>query len=545
MQWRFLDVTRPQSADDVERILLKNRQVDDPGVFFNPPDPTGLSLASVGLQAPVVRKATKRLLAAIEKKQRVLVFGDYDADGICATAILWEALHSLGAEVLPFIPHREKHGYGLTWAALEELKQHPLPDLLITVDTGITALDAVKKLTKAGVEVIITDHHQPESELPPAAVVVHTPEISGAGVAWFLARELSTAAAGRSLELAALATVSDLMPLRGANRSLVFHGLRKLNATDRPGLKALFELAGLRNKPIDAGTIGYVLAPRINAMGRLSHGLDALRLLCTTDARRAKQLATVVQDTNADRQQLTDDLIQLARAQVHTQRQESLLIVHSPEFHEGVIGLIAGKLTEWYAKPTIVISTRGEIAKGSARSVPGVNITELIRSGREYLLEVGGHPMAAGFGLEPAQLNALITHLMAVAQERIDPELLQKTLDIECELPLELAQETAVMMKRFAPFGQGNPQPIFAFKKVQLTALQTVGNQGQHLKLTITNERSHKPLSVLAWGKGEAADQLSVGEIINLAGILEINTWRDTETTQIILKDLQAIEESS
>lgn len=541
MQWRFLNNNIPHLPADLEQILLQNRQITDPEIFFSPPELSQITLEDVEIDLEQVRIAKERLLQAIKKKEQILVFGDYDADGICATAIMWEALYSLGANALPFIPHREKHGYGLTWAAIEELSERPFPAVVITVDTGIVALEAVKELTNKGVEVIITDHHQPETTLPSALAIVHTPLISGSAVAWFMARELSEKATRQSLDLAALATISDMMPLRGVNRSLVFHGLKAINQTKRLGLKTLLKVAKLDKKPVNAGTVGYALAPRINAMGRLSHGLDALRLLCTTSQSRAWQLAMLLDDTNSDRQQLTDDLLQLAKQQVSGQKKESLLIAHSADFHEGVIGLIAGKLAEWYAKPAIVISTSGANAKASARSVPGVNITELIRSARKLLLEVGGHPMAAGFGFEHKKLDELINHLREVARESIDQELLQQTLDIECFLPLALVDLALIKtINKFEPFGQANPQPLFALQDLQISEIQTVGSDNQHLKLTLVDAKDGAKITALGWGKGEAASNLAVGNLISVVGRLEANQWQDRVSLQIIIKDLQA-----
>jgi single-stranded-DNA-specific exonuclease len=543
MQWRFLNDNSPKTAEDLEQILLQNRQITDPESFFKPITPDKISLEDVGLDVDQVRIAKERVLQAIEKKEQILVFGDYDADGVCATAILWEALYSLGADALPFIPHREKHGYGLTWAAIEELKKRSLPKLVVTVDTGIVALEAVEQLTKQGVEVIITDHHQPENTLPDALAIVHTPEIAGSGVAWFFAREFSEEAAKQSLDLAALATVSDMMPLRGANRSLVFHGLQALQQTKRLGLQTLIKVANLEKRPITASTVGYALAPRINAMGRLSHGLDALRLLCTTSKARAIELAGLVDETNANRQQLTEDLLQMAKQQVLGQKKESILISHSPDFHEGVIGLIAGKLAEWYGKPAIVISTTGESAKASARSVPGVNIIELIRTAREYLLEVGGHPMAAGFGFEHDKLNDLMNHLYQTARESIDPALLLKTLDIECLLPLSIVDEALIKtIDKFAPFGQANPEPIFALQDLRIVEISTVGSDSQHLKLTLQTAGDGTTITALAWGKGELANGLITGSLVSLAGRLETNHWRNRVTLQVVVKDMQVSE---
>lgn len=540
MQWRILSEHVPKTVEELEQILLQNRDVADPEAFFQPVRPENISLEDVGIDLSQVAKAKTRILEAIEKKQKIIVFGDYDADGVSATAILWEVLHELGADALPFIPHREKHGYGLTPAALADVESHGLPDLLITVDTGIVAVEAVADLMKKGVDVILTDHHQPEVSLPPALAIVHTTQVCGSGVAWFLARELSESFALKSLDLLALATVSDLMPLKGPNRSFVFHGLAAIQSTRRLGLHVLMEIAGLTDKKISAGDIGYVLAPRINAMGRLSHGMDALRLLCTKNAQRAKELASIVDETNADRQQLTEDLLQLARQQAQTQKNEAVLIVSSPDFHEGVVGLVAGKLAEWYAKPVIAMSVRQEVVKGSARSVPGVNVTELLRTVREHLIDVGGHPMAAGFSMEPKNLEAFKADLFASARETVDVSLLVKTLTIDCALPPSLISENSMRtIDAFLPFGQENPEPVFVLRDMILEDVQQIGNQRQHLKLSLQSADKTLSLPALAWKKGELAENLEQGQKIHVVGVLQRNEWRNRHSLQFVLKDLQ------
>lgn len=540
MQWRILSEHVPKTVEELEQILLQNRDVADPEAFFQPVRPENISLEDVGIDLSQVAKVKTRILEAIEKKQKIIVFGDYDADGVSATAILWEVLHELGADALPFIPHREKHGYGLTPAALADVESHGLPDLLITVDTGIVAVEAVADLMKKGVDVILTDHHQPEVSLPPALAIVHTTQVCGSGVAWFLARELSESFALKSLDLLALATVSDLMPLKGPNRSFVFHGLAAIQSTRRLGLRVLMEIAGLTDKKISAGDIGYVLAPRINAMGRLSHGMDALRLLCTKNAQRAKELASIVDETNADRQQLTEDLLQLARQQAQTQKNEAVLIVSSPDFHEGVVGLVAGKLAEWYAKPVIAMSVRQEVVKGSARSVPGVNVTELLRTVREHLIDVGGHPMAAGFSMEPKNLEAFKADLFASARETVDVSLLVKTLTIDCALPPSLISENSMRtIDAFLPFGQENPEPVFVLRDMILEDVQQIGNQRQHLKLSLQSADKTLSLPALAWKKGELAENLEQGQKIHVVGVLQRNEWRNRHSLQFVLKDLQ------
>jgi len=543
MLWNFLSDETPKTIEDVTRILLSNRKIVDEDLFFSPPHPIDISVEELGVDNKMLQLAKDRILEAIKKKQKILVFGDYDADGVSATAILWKSLYELKADVLPFIPNREKHGYGLTDAALKEIYEKPLPDLIITVDTGIVAHRAVDELVKKGVDVIITDHHQPEDDLPKALAVVHSTKICGAVVAWVLVREFGEELAKKNLDLVALATVTDLMVLKGNNRAFVFHGLKEINKNNRRGLTTLIKVAGLEGKEVTATHLGFVIGPRINAMGRLSSAMDALRLLCTNNQQRAMKLAGLVDSTNSDRQQLTRDLYQQAREQIAEQKNEHILVVHSSDFHEGIIGLIAGRLTETYAKPAIVISTKGDVSKASARSVPGVNITEIIRTARKLLLEFGGHPMAAGFGFEHDNLSAVSEHFSQYGRENISPDLLQKRLDTELLLPMDLIDvELIESIAKLAPYGNGNSVPIFALKDIRVEDIKTMGSENQHLKLVLTDAGSNKKLTVLAWRKAQIAESLEIGALVNIAAVLEINEWQGKKTPQAVLKDLQLAE---
>lgn len=541
MLWNFLSEDIPKSLEDLTNILLKNRKIVDQDLFFSPPHPLDISAEEFGLDSEMLQAAKERVLRAIKKKEKILVFGDYDADGVCATAILWRSLYDLGADVLPFIPSREKHGYGLTDAALEEIYKQSLPDLIITVDTGIVAHRHVLELKDKGVEVIITDHHQPEETLPEAEAVVHSTRICGAAVGWSLVRELSGELAAKNLDLVALATVTDLMVLKGVNRAFVYHGLTEINKDERLGLKALRKASGLDKKAVTATHLGFILGPRVNAMGRLSSAMDALRLLCTTNKKRAKELAEVVNSTNADRQQLTRDLYQAARDQALQQKDEHIIIVHSNDFHEGIIGLIAGRLTESYAKPSIVISTKGDVAKASARSVPGVNITEIIRTARDLLLEFGGHPMAAGFGFEQNNLLAVREHLIDYGRDNIDKSLLNKTIDLDCLLPLEIVNVPLIEgIQQLSPFGQGNEVPIFAFKDLRVEEVRVLGKDNEHLKLVLTDAGNGNKITALAWRRANLAENIETGSLISVAGVLEINEWNGRKSAQLIVKDLQS-----
>lgn len=540
----------PESVQAVSEIVLENRGITDIDSFLHPKHPSQLSLAEVCLDPDAYQRALDRIDQAREAEEQVLIFGDYDADGICATASLWAVLYDTGVKVMPFIPHRERHGYGVTIGALEEIEaESGLPNLVITVDNGIVAHEALEYLQARGVDVILTDHHQPEKRngtaiYPPALAVVHTTSLCGATVAWMLARGVSKKLAARHLDLAAIATVADQVPLVAANRSFVVHGLQALQKSPRFGLQALCEQAGVEQKKITTGTIGFVLAPRINAMGRLAHGLDALRLLCTKSNQQAQKLAQLLSDTNQERQELTADLLELATQQAELQLEEHIIVVHDASFHEGVVGLIAGRLVEQYSKPAIALSIGEEASKASARSVTGVNIVELLREIRDDLLEVGGHPLAAGFGLETAKLDVVKKRLFALAKQQISQEQLTGQLDIDCQLPADLlTEETFQALKAFEPYGQANRRPVFKITGLKVLEATSVGNGARHLKVTVQAIDAENPnlavtpITALWWRQGDRVREFQKGQQVSLAAELDLNIWRGRRQVQLIVKD--------
>lgn len=545
MHWQYLSPQLPQDFPAFQSLLLAHRGVTsaaDRQLFFAPPHPVSFTAAEVGISPAQLQAAVARLERARQAKEQVLIFGDYDADGVTATAVLWEALRAYGIIATPFLPHREKHGYGLSLRSLSAVLAQQRPDLLITVDNGIVAHAAFAELQRLGVDTILTDHHAPEANLPPAQVIVHTTQLCGAGVAWFLARQLSPKAATDSLDLLAIATIADQMPLRGVNRALVVHGLSALHQTRRVGLQQLFANAQLQPAQVTAETVNYVLAPRLNAMGRLKHSLDALRLICTTNPDRAQALVAEVNETNTDRQALTVEMIEHARQQADRWQDQHIIVVADASYHEGVIGLLAGKLAEEFAKPAVAIALGPQVAKASARSVPGVNIIELIRSIREHLLEAGGHPLAAGFAADPAKLNQVVAALEAAARALITPAQLQPKLLVETALPLSLMTiETAEWVQSLAPFGQANPEPILALPPLQLRDCQRIGQDGRHLKLQLSagDQTSAPRITALAWGQAERAGELPLGVWLQLAGKLSVNHWKNRRALQLVVSDWQ------
>lgn len=551
MLWTLRNPTIPTSPAELQTILLTNRGLTEAVPFFQPPHPLELSLEEVGIDSAQLQHALHLLDVAHREQQDILIFGDYDADGVCSTATLWLTLHSLGYNIRPFIPHREKHGYGLSQRALDDIWQERQPDMIITVDNGIVAHQPVAFLKKAGVTVIITDHHQPEDQLPGADAIVHTTRLCGTTVAWMLAREVLRAAdkpdavAVGLLDLAGIATVADQVPLQGPNRSFAQAGLKELRQTKRVGLQVLLEKAGIKSADATTSSIHFGIAPRLNAMGRLKHGLDALRLLCTGVKAKAEELVEILAETNTRRQELTAELLIHARSQSAQWDNEHLIIVHSPEYHEGVIGLVAGKLMEEFAKPAIALAVNGTTAKASARSVPGVNIVELIRQVRHDLLEVGGHPMAAGFSVEVAKLDQVISQLNTLAKAQIAPELLQPSLEVECLIPPTLVTlPTIDMLKEFEPFGQGNPEPVLGLENLKVVDVMTMGRERNHLKVVLnTNvgEWAVPPLYALGWGMGALADKLHIGQEVKVAGCLEVNEWKGKKQVQLRLKSIETL----
>lgn len=560
--WKLKSSTVPQSLVELEELLLKSRGIKDADAFFQPTKPSELNLSALGFDLEEINKACQLLHKAHQDQTPIVIFGDYDADGICATSILWRLLFDAGFKITPFIPNRMDHGYGLNEKSAQAVLQTLAPKIIITVDNGIVAHEAVAFLNKQGIQVVITDHHQPEKDKqgqttwPKASAVLQTDQACGAGVAWLVGKLILTnlhqklsdedeEKLSQELDLCALATIADQVPLVGVNRSFAHWGLELLRRTTRPGLLALLEQAGVKLEQVDEGRVSYALAPRINALGRLAQGIVGVRLLCTKSTNKARELAEELNALNLERQDITQTALDLAEQQVATQIDQHLLVIYSPDFHEGVIGLIAGKLCERYYKPVIVLAGVSEVLKASARSVSGVNITELIRLVKTDLVDVGGHPLAAGFSVLSSKLKLVTDKLQALAKEQIKPELLQPTLEAECQLPTTLITlETAKSLVKYAPFGQVNPEPRFVLGNLELVSSKLVGKEGKHLKLilkigkTDASSQQLQLLTALYWGNGHQQKHLSLGTKLNILAKLEINTWRDKSSLQAVIIDL-------
>lgn len=550
MHWqikkKISSTTAEKRREEILNSILLNRNIRSKAqkkLFLNPPKPKTISPEDVKINKPQLRKAIKRINKAISKQEEIVIYGDYDADGICATAILWETLYALGAKVSPFIPERSKHGYGLSVAGIKEVVTSLQPKLIITVDNGIVANKEAKYIAKLGIDLIISDHHVKTKILPQALAIVHSIDLSGSGVAWILAKEIvknknrkNSFNIQSTLDLATIGTVADLVPLTKWNRVLVKWGLVKLRQTKRPGLISLLKLANIDKKLLDTHHISFIIGPRLNAMGRLEHALDSLRLLCTKDTNRANRLATTLSQTNQSRQELTSTLLKKALALVENPSHK-LLIVDHKEFHEGIIGLIAGKIVEEHYRPTIVISKSKSISKASARSISGVNIIELIRKKQKLLINAGGHPMAAGFTIKTENIQAFRDEITKTAEDVIKKEQLQATLQIDCEIKLsDISWKLFHELDKLKPFGIGNPRPKFALQQIKPLEILQIGRDKNHLKLLLPSKLKSQPTFPALWfNKGKFASQLS--EELSLAFSLDENIWKGKHKLQLLIKD--------
>ncbi|AKM81403.1 MAG: hypothetical protein UT13_C0001G0441 [Candidatus Pacebacteria bacterium GW2011_GWF2_38_9] len=547
MKWHIQSAIIPKDLEELGKILLANREIEDEKTFFKGISPFKISLEDLGIERSELDKIKHRLKKAKAKQEKIIIFGDYDADGISASAVLWQVLHAEKYNVLPFIPNRLKHGYGLSVRALDDLlKDQADTALIITVDNGIVAHPALKLLKEKKIDVIISDHHQRDEEKLDALAVFHSTKVCGCAVAWFLARELSTNSDRKLLTnllaLVAIATVTDLMPLLSYNRYLLMYGLAVLRANNNLGLEQLLLKAKIDPENIDAYTLGFQIGPRINAMGRLAEGMDALRLLCTKDKKKAVALSNLLYSTNEDRQNLTLDLTKQAEEIVTKEKDEKIIILSSADYHEGIIGLIAGRMTEKFSKPSIVISAGLDVAKASARSLPGFNITEFIRLFKKDLLEVGGHPLAAGFALKTSKIEEVKKAMQAKAKELLADTNLEKTLELEAIMPVNLLNtETVGLVNSFAPFGLANTKPVFLIKNVLLKNYKLLGKEQQHLKLSISIGEDNSEYDVLAWGRASLLNTLKLEERFDLAVSLEINSFRGRDKLQFALRDLQKV----
>jgi len=504
-----------------------------------------------------VPAAVERILYAIEHKEPIAIYGDYDVDGVTATALLVQFLSNLGAEIQGYIPHRFDEGYGLNLEALTTLKEKGVK-LVVTVDCGIRSPVEAEFASKIGLDLIISDHHHPGPDLPQALSVINPKQaldsypdkdLAGVGLAYKLAAGLvETLQKQRDsipehfhpktfIDLVALGTVADLAPLLGENRSLVRQGLIAMRNPRRQGLQSLIGVAGLTARKLNTWDIGFLLGPRLNAAGRLESAMTALKLLLSQDVQESGELAQKLDDQNRRRQEQT--LLMQVRAEEILKpevEQALLLFASDPSFNAGLVGLVASRLTEQYYRPAVVVQTGEEYARGSCRSIPEFHITAALDQCADLMEHHGGHAAAAGFTVKNEYLPELEERLKHIAASQLSALDLQPHLDIDIELPLhELKPDILGYLDWLQPTGQGNPQALFVSRGLKVPRFRGVGKENAHLKMTVTDGEIY--YDAIAFRQGAWLDHMP--DTIDLVYTFEVNEFNGRETLQLNVRDLK------
>lgn len=541
-------IDKNTSKEEILDLLLKNRKITEEkkDEYLSPSPPQSFLPKDFGINPKNLDKAAKRINQAIENKQNILIYGDYDVDGITATAILWQVLFDKKANVTPFIPDREQDGYGIRATSFFKFQNQKKIkfDLLITVDNGIVANSELQKILDSGVEIIVTDHHIVNKSLPKSITSVHSTKISGSVVSWLLAKEINSKA---DLGLATLGTVADCLPLNTINRNIVYHGLKSLQKNPNFGIKKLIEISGIKQEKISTYELGFVIGPRLNAIGRLSNPTDALRLLCSTSDTLASKYANILDSFNKDRQSLQQDSIDIAQKQIK-ENNDKIVFLSDESFLPGIIGLIASRFTEKYYLPSIVISVGKEISKGSCRSIKELNIIETLKTvGVKHtsplLIELGGHAGAAGFSIETKKILKFKKEIIKIINEKLKNKILKPSNYIDSDMKLDAVTiKNCKLVKILEPFGIENMEPIFLFKNLRITDIQLLGSKQEHLKLKVddpsTPINENIILDTIAFKKGELGKNLKVGDLISFTAKLNLNFWNNKFSPQLIVNDI-------
>ncbi len=506
------------------------------------------SLSGDPLLMPDIHQAINRVYSGLLSGEKIAVYGDFDVDGITGTAILVQGLKALGGNVTPYIPHRIREGHGLNSDALDYLRNEGI-SLVITVDCGVTGIAQVKRAKRQGLDIVITDHHTPLGELPDAVAVVDPKredskypfnELAGVGVAFKFLEALyqgmgKSEQLGNYLDLVALGTVADMMPMLGENRYLVKQGLKVICQNPRPGIIEMASLAGISSDYIGADDISWTLAPRLNAAGRLEHALTSYKLLITDSTKEAQELSTVLEEQNAERQKLTSRSLSKAKEQVLAKGVTSLLIASDPDYPPGIIGLIAGRLSEEFYRPSVVIKVGEKSSNGSCRSIPEFNIVKALNECGGLMSDFGGHARAAGFTMPTKNLSKLEEKLNRMADEQLQGLDLRPKLDIDAAVSLsELGEEAYQSIQRLSPFGIGNPLPTFLSREAEVIDCRTMGNNGGHLRLKL--KQNNVQWDAVAFGMGECCKNMH--SHIDIVYNLKLERWRGEERLKLHIQDL-------
>ena len=514
--------------------------------FLEPPH----RLPYCPLRLSGMEPALQRLYSAIKRKETVGIVGDFDVDGVTGAAILAEGLADFSIPTIPYLPHRVDEGHGLSAAAVNLLADQGA-GLIITVDCGVSSEAEVAQARQRGIDVIITDHHVPPANPPEAIAIINPrmpgdeypfPDLCGAGLAFKLMQglyNLHGQAWPRSLlELAALGTIADLVPLLDENRFLVREGLKELSRTSRPGLRALYQRAGIHPDNLNTETVSFQISPRLNSPGRMGHALDSLRLLTTRSSREAETLAGRLEELNQNRRELTRQVLANAQAQVESwETLPPVILVEDPLITPGVAGLVAGRLAESFHRPAVALAQVDEDnLMASGRSIPEFNLIEAFERCQDLFVRYGGHHQAAGFTVNREQLPLLKGRLSAIAGELLEEADLRPTRSIDAQIRLaDLTPDFRSRLSELEPFGQGNPQPVFLTRGLKVTAVYYMGNQDQHLRLQL--EEGRRRYTALAFNR--AAEWDHGASTIDLVYSINMEIWRGLERMNLLVLDFQ------
>lgn len=498
-----------------------------------------------------MKEAAARIQNAVDNGEHIRVFGDYDADGVTSTAIISRALRAIGAQVSTYIPNRFKDGYGPNVKAVEQAKNDGIT-LIITVDSGIAANDPAECARRMGVDYIITDHHEPPELLPDADIILNPKQsdcpypfkgLSGAGVALKLAQKICSPEVfdDNWVALAAIGTIADLVPLVDENRLIAMRGLKKMNEGSLPGIAAL-KMKASGAGSVDSDVIGFQMAPRLNAAGRMDDAGIALELLLTEDSDEAAMLAEQLDSLNQERRAIVDRIAKEAdeQAAAYVSRGDKALVLAGTNWHQGVIGIAASKIVTKYYRPVIILSVDEEtgIAKGSGRSIEGFNLYQGLKESSDHLIQFGGHKMAAGLTVAATEIDAFRSAFIHAAEHMIQPENLVPQLTVDGrstvdDISVELIEELA----KLAPFGTDNPRPLFQIEQAPLTKVGAVGRNNNHLKLTFKG--ADKELEAIGFGFGEWKERIAPNDCLAAVGELGVNEWNGFRKAQLLIRDLR------
>lgn len=545
-----------KTSQDIIDIILKNRGIitdNDRKIFLN----STFEDMHNPMLLPDMKKAIERIKEAKSNKEKIAIYGDYDVDGITSTSILYMFLKENGYDVDYYIPDRLSEGYGINIDALKQIKENNT-SLIISVDTGIAAIEEVEYANTIGLDIIITDHHECQQSLPNACAVINPKrndseypfkELAGVGVTFKLIHGLAmswgnVATIWKYIDIVAIGTVADIVPLIDENRIIVKNAFNTIPSTWNIGLANLLEITGNKDKKLTSGIIGFQIAPRLNAIGRLGGAKKGVELFITTSQETAKEIVTELNEENKKRQEIEQEIYNQAIDQIEQNQElssQKVIIVASENWHNGVVGIVASRITEKYYKPSVVLSIEDGVATGSARSIDGFSIFDALCDSSMYLERFGGHDMAAGLSIQQENMDEFIKHINEYAQVVMTEDILTRKIKIDCQITNEhISVDMAEELESLEPYGIGNPTPVFLYKG-KVYNKQGIGTDGKHLKMKLYGENIL--IDAVGFNMGEQKDIIGTNEDIEIIVNLQKNHWLGNTTPQLFIKDIQSPQE--